>query len=287
MLDLGNNYANQLLYFTYIPANIYPYVSLGAYALVTIILAIQIERTRSQRWLHIMTGTALAETIGYVFRIVCLYNTKFASFVVMTLFLLLPPNALALANYKLVGKIIAEAPPVRHSKWRFWLKPKFVHWFYFSSDLFSIAMQGAGGGMLTTDNRDIRNIGKYVALVGLVVQLFFFGCFLVTTCYVWAKPIYTVEQSRKDKSPRAAKIKVLSVAVITTILLYVRSIYRVVEFADGYGGKIYSAEWAFYVFDTIVIFIAFVVYIVLFIGYNFPRHAKSSKEGMQPISSIQ
>ncbi|KAJ1798768.1 hypothetical protein LPJ75_006787 [Coemansia sp. RSA 2598] len=64
--------------------------------------------------------------------------------------------------------------------------------------------------------------------------------------------------------------------VLTTIILYLRSIYRIAEFADGYKGKIYSAEWAFYVFDTLFIFIAFLVYIVLFIGPNF-SNARASQ----------
>ncbi|KAJ1795890.1 hypothetical protein LPJ75_007351, partial [Coemansia sp. RSA 2598] len=64
---------------------------------------------------------------------------------------------------------------------------------------------------------------------------------------------------------------VMVAVVLTTIILYLRSIYRIAEFADGYNGDIYSAEWAFYVFDTLFIFIAFLVYIVLFIGPNFSK----------------
>ncbi|KAJ2116454.1 hypothetical protein GGH17_006036, partial [Coemansia sp. RSA 788] len=40
---------------------------------------------------------------------------------------------------------------------------------------------------------------------------------------------------------------------------------------------IYSSEWAFYVFDTILIFIAFIVYIVFFIGRNFPRSSNVAR----------
>ncbi|KAJ2546447.1 hypothetical protein EV175_005600 [Coemansia sp. RSA 1933] len=269
----------RLKYFTYLPAGIYPEVALGVYFVVGTVLVVLGVRAKAQRWVHILSGTAYAEALGYVFRTVCVTKTTFGMYVLMTLFLLLPPNAIALFNYKTIGEIIRtnnsrmDAQNSR-SRWRFWLKPKFVNWFYFSSDLFSIAMQGAGGGMMTSYST--RNTGKTVVLVGLVVQLFFFACFLVTAVYVWRKPEYVVHRGPRDRSQEAAKRKIMVNITLTTVLLYIRSIYRIAEFADGYGGKIYSAEWAFYVFDTIVVFAAFVVYIVLYIGPNFPRLGKGA-----------
>ncbi|KAI9503873.1 hypothetical protein GGI25_005652 [Coemansia spiralis] len=269
MADEGSfdnpNIDNRLRYFTYYPANVYPEVSLGVYFVVGTILMVQTIRARAAGWVFILAGTAYAEFLGYVFRTVCVYNTTFAMYVVMTLFLLLPPNALALANYKTVGEIIKHNPNVATQ--RFWLRPRFVNWFYFSSDLFSILMQGAGGGMMT--KMSSRDAGKTIVLIGLTVQLFFFACFLVTAVFVWRRP-YEV-YAGNSSTPQAAKNRVLGVVSATTVILYMRSIYRIAEFADGYGGKIYRAEWAFYVFDTILVFLAFVVYIVVFIGHNFPR----------------
>ncbi|KAJ1879467.1 hypothetical protein H4R99_004033 [Coemansia sp. RSA 1722] len=267
---------NRIRYFTYMPANVYPQVSLGVYFVVGAVLMYQTIRSKAQGWVYILAGTAFAESLGYIFRTVCVYDTTFAMYVLMTLFLLLPPNALALVNYKTIGKIIDDSVQARPK--RFWLRPKFVNWFYFASDIFSIAMQGAGGGMMTTMKG--RDAGKKIVLVGLTVQLFFFACYLLTTVYVWRKPEYVVSQGPRDKSPAAAKRKVMIAIVVTTIIIYLRSIYRIAEFADGYGGKIYSAEWAFYVFDTILIFIAFLVYIVLFIGPNFTKQRKTLSDSI-------
>ncbi|KAJ2889998.1 hypothetical protein GGI21_006343 [Coemansia aciculifera] len=77
--------------------------------------------------------------------------------------------------------------------------------------------------------------------------------------------------SSRDSSSAAAKRKVLCTVISTTMFLYSRSIYRIAEFADGYGGSIYSAEWAFYVFDTILIFIAFITYVAMPLGPHFVR----------------
>ncbi|KAI9472858.1 hypothetical protein LPJ78_005022 [Coemansia sp. RSA 989] len=277
---------NRLRYFTYIPVNIAPEISLAAYFVVGAVLVWQIVHYRAQRWLYILPGTAFAEALGYAFRTACVYKTTFGMYVAMMLFLLVPPNALALANYKAVAKIIRSSPAARPRV--FWLKPGFVNWFYFASDVFSICMQGAGGGMLT--GTTTRDAGRAVVLVGLTVQLFFFACYLATSFYVWWRPEYTVHVSPRFKSHQQAKRRVMLSVTTTTVLLYIRSIYRIAEFGDGYGGKIYSSEWAFYVFDTIVIFLMFIVYIVLFIGHSFPREGKiasmqlSSAEN-QPVTS--
>ncbi|KAJ2305484.1 hypothetical protein IWW55_001906 [Coemansia sp. RSA 2706] len=279
----------QLKYFTYKPINIAPEIALSVYFIVGSVLVWQIVHWRAQRWIGILPGTAFAEALGYAFRTACVYNTTFGMYVLMTLFLLVPPNALALANYKAVGKIMRDSPSAQ-PRW-FFLKPGFVNWFYFASDIFSICMQGAGGGMLTGDKT--RDAGRAIVLVGLTVQLFFFACFLVTTVFVWRRPEYTVHVSVCDQSHAQAKRRVMLAVTSTTVLLYLRSIYRIAEFADGYGGKVYSSEWAFYVFDTILIFLAFLVYIALFIGHNFPRQRKiadnpaSGQDGHMPADSAQ
>ncbi|KAJ2809555.1 hypothetical protein H4S07_003203 [Coemansia furcata] len=265
----------QFLYFTYYPKDVYPDVAMALYFLATIVLIVQIIRQKAQLWLYILPVTAFAEGLGYVFRLLCVRNTTFTLYVLMTLFLLLPPNAMALANYKTVGKIMAQS--LARPRW-FFLRPKFVNWFYFASDILSIALQGTGGGMMTSYKR--RDAGKKIVLLGLIVQLFFFACFLATTFYVGSKQAYVV-----GTGTRSAKRKVLFTIVATTVLLYLRSIYRIVEFADGYGGKIYSAEWAFYAFDTIVILLAFIVYIAVPLGPHFVRGKAVLNEEASPLST--
>jgi hypothetical protein len=60
----------------------------------------------------------------------------------MELFLLLAPNALALANYKSTGEAIRlSGVKPKH----FFLRPKFFTCFFFSSDIFAFFLQGSGG----------------------------------------------------------------------------------------------------------------------------------------------
>lgn len=50
--------------------------------------------------------------------------------------------------------------------------------------------------------------------------------------------------------------------------MYIRSIFRLIEFADGWFGKIASNEVYFYVFDFLMIFLCFVVFTLLHFGVH-------------------
>ncbi|KAJ2640502.1 hypothetical protein GGF44_002561, partial [Coemansia sp. RSA 1694] len=113
--------------------------------------------------------------------------------------------------------------------------------------------------------------GKWICTVGLAIQLVFLSCFVAVATIVGRNPQYVVICGPRHLREAEAKRRVIWTVHATTALLYVRSIYRLAEMIDGYGGKIYSAEWAFYVFDFAAILLMFILYIVFFVGHNFPR----------------
>ncbi|KAJ2818700.1 hypothetical protein GGI24_005019, partial [Coemansia furcata] len=244
-------------YFTYTPVQGAPEAAAAIFVIVAAIIVWQIRRARAARWMYILVGTALAETIGYIVRTVCINHISLGLFICMMLFLLLPPNALALFNYKVVGEI-ARQSNVRAR--RFFLKPKFITWFFFASDVFSFLLQSTGGSMMSQHDMEVS--GKWICVVGLAIQLGFLAAFVVVAIMIDRDPHYIVLCGPNDASEVRAKRRVMSTIHATTALLYVRSIYRLIEMIDGYGGKIYSAEWAFYVFDFAAILLMFIVYIV-------------------------
>ncbi|KAI8086796.1 RTA1 like protein-domain-containing protein [Halteromyces radiatus] len=268
-----------LLYFHYQPVNIAPQVFIALFCFIALAFIYRIHHNKSGKWLYIIPGTALAEAIGYGFRTACMYDTTLLKYVMMNLFLLLPPNALALINYKALGKVIEIQMEQKtkassnigltdnnnNTSEPFWLRPKIVTWFFFSSDVFSFLVQGNGGGLLAIDG--MQNIGMIIALFGLAIQLVFFGCFTMIAIYVHRQPRFDYQLVNKNH----AKKKVMLCLFITIALLYIRSIYRVAEFAMGYDGPIATAEWAFYTFDTTVITMCFITYFILFIGDYFPN----------------
>ncbi|KAJ1837127.1 hypothetical protein LPJ57_011526 [Coemansia sp. RSA 486] len=255
-------------YFTYYPIHGAPEVAAIVFATAAIILNLQIMNTNTVRWFYILVGTAIAEFAGYIFRIICISHATLGLFVCMNLCLLLPPNALALFNYKVLGEI-ARKSNVANS--RVYLRPKFIVWFFFASDIFSFLLQSTGAGM--TISEDTAKNGRWICIGGLAIQMVFLTSFIILVTIVMRDPRYVLLEGDKDGINKGSKKHVLWTVHATTALIYIRSVYRLIEFIDGYGGKIYSAEWAFYVFDTIMILLAFGVYIFVFLGTYFPKHS--------------
>lgn len=256
--------SNQVLRFFFkIPSLPLAYTSMVVYLLFAIFLTARVYRSKSSRFLYILGFTALMEAIGYAVRIACANYTDFKRFITSTLFLLLAPNALALVNYKAVGEII-RLSNVKSEK--YYLRPKFVTWFFFASDIFVFLLQGAGSGMQS--NYANLKKGQAITLTGLALQLVFLACFAAITIYVQNSPRYHyhVEGCKNPKK------KLFFCLYVTIGLIYIRSIYRVVEYAYGYTGPVVRAEWALYTFDTLAIAICFLVYCVFFIGNYLPKH---------------
>ncbi|KAJ2783874.1 hypothetical protein GGI15_002436 [Coemansia interrupta] len=253
-------------YFTYTPVNVAPQVCACVFFIVAIISITQVIRARSARWLFILAGTAIAESAGYVFRAICISNASLGLYIAMMLLLLVSPNALALYNYRIVG-VIARQSAVADV--RALMRPKFITRGFFISDVLSFLLQMAGGGMMATES--MAKTGKYICIFGLAIQLLFLSAFTWITIVIMRDRRYKVLAGPHNADGRSAKRRLFVVVLFTTILIYVRSIYRLIEFIDGYGGKIYGAEWAFYVFDMAMILAFFVSYIVVYVGHHFPR----------------
>ncbi|CAO3595462.1 unnamed protein product [Absidia cylindrospora] len=287
-------------FFHYQPVNGAPEAFAIVFGLFTILFIHRIIMTKSAKWLYILPGTALAELIGYAFRTACVYNTTLGNYIGMNLLLLITPNALALINYKSLGVIVSINTPSPHYQHdtnnplygrhvdeengkvatitgttRFWLRPKFVTWFFFWSDFSAFFLQASGGGMQATAS--MQKYGQAITLVGLSLQLFFFACFAAIAVHVYRNPRYDyqITDTRTMQTVANPKKKVMVALFATIILLYIRSIYRVAEYASGYDGAIAKAEWAFYVFDGAIIAACFILYYIRFIGRYLPGNNSS------------
>ncbi|KAJ2019254.1 hypothetical protein GGI03_000087 [Coemansia sp. RSA 2337] len=275
-------------YFSYTPMNIAPEAAAAIFIGFAVALALQTVKSRGPRWLLILSVTAFCEAVGYAFRTVCIYWTTLGTFTTMSLFLLLPPNALALTNYKTLGEVVKSAhqsprngfsTPRAEPPKSIFLRPRFITWFFFTSDVFSFLLQGAGVGISTQEDK--RTLAKQTILTGLAVQLFFFAAFLCIAAYVYFDQRFTVARGPKDVDSREAKRRLFRVIISTTLLLYLRSVYRVAEFVGGYGSKVYGTEWLFYLFDTVMVMVSFALYMQSFIGYHFQSHDSDPKDGAQ------
>jgi magnesium-transporting ATPase (P-type) len=128
-----------------------------------------------------------------------------------------------------------------------------------------IAILFAGGGVMTSGSRSSLEIGQWVIVAGLCVQLIFFGAF-VLSALVFHYNITRTPTSESERTMSPAKLSwsrdwrgPLSACYIVSVLIVIRSIYRLVEFVQGNDGFVISHEVFLYVFDAAMMFIAMVV----------------------------
>lgn len=101
-------------------------------------------------------------------------------------------------------------------------------------------------------------IGQKVVVGGLSVQILFFGGFVV---------IAVLFQIRINRAPtshsasnRITLRKHLIALYAASILILIRSLFRVVEFIQGNDGYTLGHEWCLYVFDSVLMLSVMVIF---------------------------
>ena len=103
---------------------------------------------------------------------------------------------------------------------------------------------------MATGNGSNYRTGENIVIGGLIVQVVVFGFFVLTSALfhtrIWRHPTpkVTIEYVPWQKHMMAL--------YITSMLILVRSVFRVVEYAQGNDGYLMSHEWFLYVFDGVL-----------------------------------
>ncbi|KAF2748116.1 RTA1 like protein [Sporormia fimetaria CBS 119925] len=189
----------------------------------------------------------LMECIGYIGRILSWTDhCALSHYIMQTLLLLLGPALFAASIYMILGRIILLTEGEKFSLIRrTWLTKIFV-----GGDVLCFIMQGAGGGILSSAKADPKkkDLGEYLIVGGLFVQLTFFGFFVIAA---------GVFQFRGRDHLRALPREItwkkhLNVLYLTSIFILIRSIFRVIEYLQGNDGYLLSKEVFLYVFDAVL-----------------------------------
>jgi hypothetical protein len=108
-------------------------------------------------------------------------------------------------------------------------------------------------------------LGEDVTVGGLAVQLAFFSVFIVTCvifhCRVRQSPTHeaTVLLARLREQKRRRWESVLVGLYAASVLILVRSIFRIIEYVQGNNGYLISHEVFMYVFDSALMFLTMFV----------------------------
>ncbi|KAH8586038.1 RTA1 like protein-domain-containing protein [Bisporella sp. PMI_857] len=246
------------------PSKYQYYPSLAAAIIFTVLFGlsgvlhcIQLLRTKTWYFVPFFIGV-IFEVVGFGARSVNATqspNWSQAPFIIQTLLPLIAPALFAASIYMILGRIIRFVDAEHLSFIRTtWLTKIFVF-----GDVASFLVQCLGGGILAAaDSKSALDRGQSIILVGLAIQIIFFGCFIIAISLfhyrIIQQPTVTSLQT-----PLPWKQYVL-VLYFSSLLILVRSIFRVAEFAAGHDSALQTSEAYLYCFDAVLMVLCCVVF---------------------------
>ncbi|KAH9989745.1 RTA1 like protein-domain-containing protein [Russula vinacea] len=136
-------------------------------------------------------------------------------------------------------------------------------------DIIALVIQGVGGSIAAVaenaaDSLSQANLGAHIALGGTAFQQVAIIVYCALAAEFLARHSWDLPIRRSAPVPKEALrgtldnrlSRMLQALFIMTTFIMIRAIYRVIEFAGGWKGKVISTQWYFYVFDGIMICLA-------------------------------
>ncbi|KAF1812327.1 RTA1-domain-containing protein [Eremomyces bilateralis CBS 781.70] len=255
----------------------FPLSIIGAivYAIPFLIIFYQtIIQYRAWFFTCVVFGAAM-EVAGYAARS---YSAKFqyevAPFAIQSTFIVIAPVFIAAGNYLLIGRLIrAVLPPTHHRIFR--VPARLLTRIFVAFDVLSCLIQASGSGIASSNDWEGSTVetGTNVLIGGLSLQV---ATFTVYMC-IFSRFHWLANRMEVEDTPAGWRKVILAVYVSSSLIL-VRSVYRVIEFAQGIHGYAFTHEWIFWVFEAIPMLIA----ISIFCLYH-PSRFLGRRGGMQHV----
>jgi hypothetical protein len=201
-----------------------------------------------------------------------------------SLLILVAPALFAASIYIILGRIILLVDGERYALVRRkWLTKMFV-----AGDVLSFMLQGAGtstnmnaeqrmqwltycigGGIQAAGTLEALHTGEKLIIAGLFCQLFFFAFFIVVAGIFHYRLVNNKPfQKRIQHQQLSSSIPLYDLPwkrhlynlYLTSGLIMIRSIFRVIEYLQGNAGYLLSHEVFLYVFDAILMLTVMVMF---------------------------
>ncbi|KAJ5927531.1 hypothetical protein N7516_009304 [Penicillium verrucosum] len=247
------------------------YPSMGAavvfivlFAIVTLMHTFHLFRKRTWFFIPLLIG-GYFELVGYIGRAMSSKQSPdwtTGPYIMQSTLLLVAPALFAASIYMELGRIIVMVKGEQFALIRVnWMTKIFV-----AGDVLSFLMQASGAGIMvkgsdSTDGSSSASTGENVIIGGLIVQIVFFGFFLLTSL-IFQKRLGSHAEARAvaDQYPWRKHMWALQ---LSSVLVLIRSVVRVVEYAQGTDGYLLQHEVFIYVFDGLLMFVMMVILVVI------------------------
>lgn len=256
------------------------------FGLLLIAQAVLGIRFRTWGFMVGMVCGLLLEIIGYAGRIM-LHNNPFDfnNFLIYLIPLTIGPAFLTGSIYLCLARIVV-VNGTKISR----LSPRAISLIFMISDFFSLVLQGTGGGIAATANtHNGSNAGRYIMIAGLAWQVLSLAVYFT----LWAEFVFRVRKASESfKNGRfmqlreSKKLKLFSYALaLATLLIFVRSVYRVVELQGGFAGTVASNQVAFMILEGPMIILAVLALTILHPGHVFDGHWQDASWSLRKSKS--
>lgn len=230
-------------------------------------------------------SSTTAELIGWAARTYaakCPYNRD--AFMAQEVTLIIAPVFFSAALYVLLGKLIFDlgrGSSVLTAKWYAII--------FCTCDVVSLIVQAIGGAQASTANTNDGTImGTHIMVAGIAFQLFtmtLFGGLLAD--FLW-RVLRTGGEFRGLVT--GGMRKVFGAILVSFLMIYIRSVYRTIELAQGWHGYLIEHEGYFIGLDAAIMAIAVGVFVVIdpaviFRGEGRPGYARGRDVKHGPESS--
>jgi hypothetical protein len=182
--------------------------------------------------------------IGYSGRAAAHNDTaSLGPYIIQSTFTLVAPTLIAATIYMMFGRLARVMCAENHSIVRVSLLTKL----FVGGDVLAFFCQSGSAGLLMM--QDLANIGKAMVIVGLIIQILSFGLFMVTSA-IFHKRVVS-DLTLKALSADISWPRIMRLLYAISLMIMIRSIYRLAEYVQGTEGYLSSHEWTLYVFDSV------------------------------------
>ncbi|KAL9128335.1 MAG: hypothetical protein Q9217_002964 [Psora testacea] len=190
-----------------------------------------------------------------------------------TLLLLLAPLLFAATIYMELGRIIGAVDGEKQCLIKLrWLTKLFV-----AGDVLSFLVQGSGGGIMSQGNN--LKLGSNVTIAGLVLQLLFFGLF-VLVAVAFDRQIHK-HPTALSQSRTLPWHKHLITLYIASALIMIRNVVRLVEYVQGNDGYVMGHEVFLYIFDGLLM-----LAVMISFNFNHPSEVQTMLKGGRMVKNV-
>lgn len=166
-------------------------------------------------------------------------------YIIQPVFLLIPPSLFAASIYMTLGRIMRALGPTRESCC--FIRVKWLTTIFVLGDAFAFLIQASGAGYMAAGTSS--KSGENIVIGGLVIQILFFGVFVVAAASFHMRHRIASSGLAPSKVPWQSMLVML---YSNSALILVRCVFRIIEYGMGSTGYLLQNEWPMYIFDSIL-----------------------------------